>query len=699
MPVYKGIESTKRAIFTAWENIQGIDNVKLLLIDDFSPEIGMREMLESAVAQLGSGVSLLRNAENLGFVKTANIGFAWDSTSDIVLLNNDVLLPKNWLNQLIIDAYSDQKIGTVTPLSNNTTISSFPNFNKDNFTPFGMSLEAINAVFQSNQLEPVVAPTGIGFCFYIKRACLDEVSHFDEVTFGKGYGEDCDFCQRAQQKGWKNVLTPNLYVTHLGSVSFGDSREQRVGVGTQNLLRKHPNYATDVQRFNASDPLKFHRLVRLCELAKASRLPIILHVSHGVGGGVEQHVEELNRWLYGLAVNLILTPLENKRLLKLAFEASDRSSSIVVMAEAASETIFPMLRNLGISFVHYHHTLNISSELHLLLNGLSCPKVLTVHDYHLLNRSSFVSKDEPERALNLVENRKFVEDCSVVLFPSDSCRNIFCESFQIKHGITVSHPEFHEFAPVVEKFKKKNQYLVGIIGAINEEKGAVIIKEMTSATAFPNSIFKFVIVGYSTTPLPDVTVTGPFHLDQVDELLSEVKCDLLFFPGIVAETYSYSLSIALRSGLPIIARNIGSFPERLSNRKLTLLFGAELDSKQIYVALEKFVIALEEGEIVCAPNVNFDSQGPDFYKSKYVAMFGPPKANPSHFHAIITKALIKEVQIAATLNETVLRILWEAHSNPALAKVFSLLPMNFKRWLKRRLTSKPIHEVIRKLKQ
>ena len=40
-------------------------------------------------------------------------------------------------------------------------------------------------------------PTAVGFCMYIRRECLKEVGEFRAEVFGKGYGEENDFCLRA----------------------------------------------------------------------------------------------------------------------------------------------------------------------------------------------------------------------------------------------------------------------------------------------------------------------------------------------------------------------------------------------------------------------------------------------------------------------------------------------------------------------
>lgn len=63
-------------------------------------------------------------------------------------------------------------------------------------------------------------PTAVGFCMWIRRAALNMVGDFDQATFGRGYGEENDFCLRIAAHGWRSVLCDNAYVVHQGGVSF-----------------------------------------------------------------------------------------------------------------------------------------------------------------------------------------------------------------------------------------------------------------------------------------------------------------------------------------------------------------------------------------------------------------------------------------------------------------------------------------------
>ncbi len=93
-------------------------------------------------------------------------------------------------------------------------------------------------------------PTGVGFCFYIRRELIDAIGVFDPA-FGPGYGEENDFCMRALAAGYRSVLCDDAYVLHLGGRSF---EGQKPELGARNLallLDRHPRYAKIVE---ASSP-------------------------------------------------------------------------------------------------------------------------------------------------------------------------------------------------------------------------------------------------------------------------------------------------------------------------------------------------------------------------------------------------------------------------------------------------------------
>jgi hypothetical protein len=150
----------------------------------------------------------------------------------------------DWLDRLRRCASSRPKIGTVTPFSNNATICSYPDVCRENGLPDGVELGELDRVFRRvNAGKIAEIPTAVGFCMYIKRACLDQVGLFDAERFGKGYGQENDFSLRAAEKGWSNVLCADTFVFHQGRASFQSektalqSRTGEVFAGTSSGVR------------------------------------------------------------------------------------------------------------------------------------------------------------------------------------------------------------------------------------------------------------------------------------------------------------------------------------------------------------------------------------------------------------------------------------------------------------------------------
>src|SRR5690606_29471953 len=139
-----------------------------------------------------------------------------------VILNSDVRVPANWLERLMQPIFEDRRVASTTPFSNRATICSFPNFCRDNDMLLGLSVDAIDRHFRAVKPPafPVELPTGLGFCVGLSKHFLERVGHFDEETFGRGYGEENDWCCRAAEAGGSHALVENLFVEHDHGGSF-----------------------------------------------------------------------------------------------------------------------------------------------------------------------------------------------------------------------------------------------------------------------------------------------------------------------------------------------------------------------------------------------------------------------------------------------------------------------------------------------
>ncbi|HXV00327.1 MAG TPA: glycosyltransferase [Caulobacteraceae bacterium] len=252
VPVYRGRRETLRAIHSALSARVDAD-FRLLIIDDASPEPALSADLAKLEA-LGL-VARMANGVNLGFTATANRGLAAGPGRDKVLLNADCEVHEGWLDTLRAHAYAAGNIGTVTPLSNAATILSYPIRLRDNHSALELSHAELAALAARLPHDTVEIPTGVGFCMFLRHDCLQAVGAFDEAAFPRGYGEENDFCLRAAKGGWRNLAAIDIFVSHRGSVSFGEERHQLVQKGLVAMEARHPGYRTQIADFNRADPL------------------------------------------------------------------------------------------------------------------------------------------------------------------------------------------------------------------------------------------------------------------------------------------------------------------------------------------------------------------------------------------------------------------------------------------------------------
>ncbi|MGH8121886.1 MAG: glycosyltransferase family 2 protein, partial [Rudaea sp.] len=168
--------------------------------------------------------------------------------ADVVLLNSDTEVGPRWLSALKLAAYADDSVGTVTAVSDNAGAFSVPEL--EHYCPIPARwelLQAQRAVLQQAGLRYPQLPTGNGFCMYIKRAVLARIGAMDEVAFPVGFGEENDFCQRAERAGYRNIIAGNVLVHHQRSASFGDARRAELGAhGMQVLRERYPDYENEI---------------------------------------------------------------------------------------------------------------------------------------------------------------------------------------------------------------------------------------------------------------------------------------------------------------------------------------------------------------------------------------------------------------------------------------------------------------------
>jgi GT2 family glycosyltransferase len=253
IPVYGNLPVVRRCLESVRASATAAVG-RIIVVDDASPDVETVAYLRQLSA--AGAIHLIRHDLNTGVVSSNNTG-VMASRRDVILMNSDIEVHGDWADRLLACAYAADDIGTVTPFSNEGSICSYPYTSWWSGLPGGLTLPELDELFaRANKGGQADLPTGVSFCMLIKRECLDAVGLFDVQRFGRGYGDETDFCQRAALADWRNVVCADTFVFHEAGGSFGPERMERVGAAQRVLEELYPGYAQRVLAFELADPLR-----------------------------------------------------------------------------------------------------------------------------------------------------------------------------------------------------------------------------------------------------------------------------------------------------------------------------------------------------------------------------------------------------------------------------------------------------------
>lgn len=614
VPVYGGVEETLQCLASVLRSCPAVP-YELVVIDDVGPEPLLRKYLEDLAAQ--GLFTLLHNAENLGFVKTVNRGMQLHPERDVVLLNSDTQVAADWLDRLTRAAVAYPDIGTVTPLSNNATICSYPVAFEVNEIPQDADFAQLDQLCaEVNTGQAVDIPTAVGFCMYIRRCCLNEVGYFDEEKFGRGYGEENDFCMRALAKGWRHVLATDIFVYHAGNISFGEEHspiKQRAAVIIDKL---YPAYSGLVQRHIAANPAKTAR--RRLDLARLTGAgPAILFINHNMGGGSARHVQELVAGLKRDGMRSVVLQPAGLNQVQLIHPDIAPLPNLIFDVRSECSDLLAALKALAICHAHIHHTIGLPKETLLVVRALGVTYDWTIHDFYticprlnLLDGSGrYCGEPGPQICDQCIrKNGTFIGAFSppeVTIEPWRAAhaewlagaRKVFVPHHSVAARLQPYFPQvvFEERRHMESYPQAKSLALqrsegeplrVAVLGVIVPHKGSELLLACAKDAEARRLPLSFHLIGQVHQPsrfdnFKNITMTGEYKEEDVFALLETQRCHCVFFASIIPETYSFTLSIALAAGLFPVAYDLGAIGARIRETGWGHLFPLSTSAAEI----------------------------------------------------------------------------------------------------------------------
>ncbi len=570
---------------------------RVVVVDDASEDPALILALDEHA--VGKRIRLIRNPRNQGFPASANAGIAACPGRDVVLLNSDTLVPPGWLDRLRDAACSAPGIGSATPFSNDATILSYPHVEGGNPIPDQAATDRLAAqAWKANGSALIDIPVGVGFCLYIRRACLDAVGLLRADVFAQGYGEENDFCLRARALGWRHVAVPGVFVAHRSGVSFGGPGRHLQRRNERLLNRLHPGYDRLIIDFIRTDPLADARrrldLVRWRAVREGA--DAVLMVTHRDGGGVEQRVMAacVAHRLAGRRP-ILLRPARARDGEPLA-AVGDGFPNLRYRMPAERTSLLRLLRAAHVTRVEVHHFLDHDPSIYRLLADLTLPYEVHVHDYSwfcprialvdgyrqycgepapavcdacVADAGRFTNDDLPVAAL-IARSDAFLKAAERVIAPSRDTAERMRRHFPGLRPIVVPHDDDSALPPSAPPVARDGRCRVCVVGAIGEHKGYDVLLACARDAAARALPLDFVVVGSTIDDrrlleTGRVFVTGSFKPEEAVSLVRAQQASLGLLPSIWPETFCLALTELWRAGLNVAAFAMGAPAERIAN--------------------------------------------------------------------------------------------------------------------------------------
>ncbi len=568
----------------------------VVVIEDCSTDPRIRPMLQdwAAVQHERFRVTLIEHDANRGFVASVNEGFALchetGGTGPVILLNSDAMVPDGWASRLVAPL-ADPQVASVTPMSNDAEIFSAPvQCHATALLPG--QIDRIDAALQqiiAPDAPAICVPTGVGFCMALSRAWLQRLGGFDAV-FGRGYGEEVDWCRRAAQAGGQHRAAPGLFVEHRGGASFGAAKQALVQQNGAIISARYPGYDRTVQDFIRADPLITPRMIAALHWADSlpdlQELPVF--IAHSMGGGADAYLQERLKSADAAVV--------------LRFGGSHRCSVEFYCPQGRLgadtddlELIVQMLGPVHKRRIIYSCAVGDPDPGSLpdFLRRLAGPAPLQIlfHDYLPLSPSytlldadgvyrgvpaidstdpAHICKSGSGPRLGLREWRarwgSLIEAAEKLVVFSTASAAIVTEAYPASRSKIDIRP--HRLSHPLPRLhpRQRGKAVIGVLGAIGPQKGAAVVSALSrriETGAGPGlAVIGRIAPGY---PLGrSVAVHGAYAIQDIPDLVARHGITHWLIPSIWPETFCYTVHECLATGLPTLAFGLGAQGEAVT---------------------------------------------------------------------------------------------------------------------------------------
>ena len=179
------------------------------------------------------GAEVLRSETNVGFAAGVNAAFREVRSEFVALVNNDVILDRDWL-ATVLEAMRDPQVAAVQTV-----------IRRDEATIDGAGIDIADGTFRqaangARAGARLPAAWGVSATAALYRRAAFAEKMFDESLFA--YYEDVELCARLHAGRWRTIVLPLIRATHRGSRSAPHLGRNALRLRTRNrylVARRH----------------------------------------------------------------------------------------------------------------------------------------------------------------------------------------------------------------------------------------------------------------------------------------------------------------------------------------------------------------------------------------------------------------------------------------------------------------------------
>lgn len=351
--------------------------------------------------------------------------------NDLILIDGDIILSKNWLENLADFAYATPETATVTPL----IVKNDYKFDNTQLTDIGLFDHIWSAEF------------GID-CLFIKKDIVSLLKDYRlHIFFDDKWDEQLK--ELVEQFGYHQEVCDKMILYHKSLTS---------------------QYKSDYGYPEIFDNIKLHEQL----FSKKKKLLYVVQADFSTDasnniGGTQLHVKDL---VFGLnnEFQIFVAARDGEFLRVTAYLDEEQylfkfyigaPPQMPIFYDEIQHKLFTIIMNVfSIDLVHVHHTYSLSMEIYEVADSLNIPIILTLHDFYFLcptvkmfdyKNICCIGNDSKERCgiclpkqtgikgdLDYIaywrkKTYNILQRCQKIIVPSENAKSVFIQYFP---GIT-----------------------------------------------------------------------------------------------------------------------------------------------------------------------------------------------------------------------------------------------------------------------